>query len=648
VICAHVLNLSTLDSATATIADKLGSRNRRVLLFGESGIGKSTLAAELTQTLTAAGQRCWCIGADPGSPAFGIPGAVCLGEWQDASWVLGDIEALCTLDAGRFRLPLVSAVRCLAKREFDGVLLVDAPGVVRGAAGAELLSGLIQATAADAALVFVRPGQSPPLENELAALAVEMFIVQASPAARRASKRQRARQRTRLWDSYLERAEQRILPFSQLKLIGMPPPLDVAAAWSKRQVALRDGSRTLAVGEVVSCGHDHLRVRLAPGAISAHMLLVRDAQRSHDGLLNTAKPFASATLHYLPPPDVTPYPASASVGGPCPIARVGAATATLVNGIFGDPLLHVRLRHHKRSLLFDLGEGSRLPARIAHQVSDVFVSHAHIDHIGGFLWLLRSRIGDFSSCRIFGPPGICRNIEGLVNGVCWDRIGERGPRFQVTEFHGDRLLRFVVQAGRVDSEPTGEEPAVDGIVLAERAFCVRATTLDHGTPVLAFALEQSKQLNIRKERLLARSLPVGSWLSTLKLHVADDEREARIRLPDGSIERAGVLADELVLITPGQKLVYATDLADTPRNRERLTALAKDAHTFFCEAAFVEANAEQAGRTGHLTARACGEIASSANVEHLVPFHLSRRYETEPGQVYAEVRAVCSRVVVPK
>ncbi len=602
----------------------------------------------MARTLGAAGRRCWCICADPGLPVFGIPGAVCLGEWQAGSWMLADVEALCTLDAGRFRLPLVNAVRGLAAREFDGVLLVDGPGVVRGTAAAELLPGLIQASEADAVVLFARQGQPPLLASELAALAVETFVVQASPAAHRANKKQRARQRTRLWDAHLAQAEERILPLSGLKLIGTPPPLDVASAWNGRQVALRDELRTLAVGEVLRCERDHLRVRLPPQSIGARVLLVRDAQRGHEGFLNTAKPFAAATLHYLPPPDVTPYPARASVSGPCPIVRVGAATATLVNGIFGDPLLHVRLRHHKRSLLFDLGDGSRLPARIAHQVSDVFVSHAHVDHIAGFLWLLRSRIGDFSSCRVFGPPGLSQHIAGFVNGVCWDRVGARGPRFQVTEFHGDRLLRFAVQAGRAGSEAMGEEAAVDGILLAERAFRVRAAVLDHGTPVLAFALEQPKQLNVRKERLQARSLPTGPWLSTLKLHVAGDEREARIRLPDGSIESVGVLADDLILITPGQKLVYATDLADTPPNRERLTALAKDAHTFFCEATFLEANAEQAHRTGHLTARACGEIATRANVEHLVPFHLSRRYEDEPAQVYSEVRAVCSRVVVPK
>lgn len=49
-------------------------------------------------------------------------------------------------------------------------------------------------------------------------------------------------------------------------------------------------------------------------------------------------------------------------------------------------------------------------------------------------------------------------------------------------------------------------------------------------------------------------------------------------------------------------------------------------------------------RTGHLTARACGEIATAAGVERLIPFHFSRRYESDP---YREVRAVCSRAVVP-
>ena len=53
-------------------------------------------------------------------------------------------------------------------------------------------------------------------------------------------------------------------------------------------------------------------------------------------------------------------------------------------------------------------------------------------------------------------------------------------------------------------------------------------------------------------------------------------------------------------------------------------------------------------RNGHLTARACGEIATKAGVARLVPFHLSRRYLTKPQQIYDEVESVCPQVVTPK
>jgi ribonuclease BN (tRNA processing enzyme) len=93
--------------------------------------------------------------------------------------------------------------------------------------------------------------------------------------------------------------------------------------------------------------------------------------------------------------------------------------------------------------------------------------------------------------------------------------------------------------------------------------------------------------------------------------------------------------------------VYATDLADTPSNRERLVAFAAGADVLICEAAFIGADAAQAERTGHLTARACGEIAAAAGVARLIPFHFSRRYETDPDPVYDEVEAGLGRPLRP-
>jgi ribonuclease BN (tRNA processing enzyme) len=333
---------------------------------------------------------------------------------------------------------------------------------------------------------------------------------------------------------------------------------------------------------------------------------------------------------------------------PRPVARVGHFVATLVNGVGGDPLLHVRVQHAQRSLLFDLGEATRLPARIAHQVTDVFISHAHVDHIAGFLWFLRSRIGTFPRCRLFGPPGLARNVAGLVAGVHWDRAAERRPRFEIAELGADgRVQRFALDAGDRAARRLDVRAAARGTLLEEPSLRVRAVTLDHGTPVLAFALEPAAEIKVRKERLAALGVAPGPWLTELKRKVQGGVMKGTVLLPTGRRRGVHTLAADLLLVEPGRKLVYATDLADTADNRRRLTELAAGADTLFCEATFCAAHAAQAARTGHLTARACGEIATAAGVRRLVPFHFSRRYADDPARVYREVAAACARTVVP-
>ncbi len=639
--------LSALPAAPAEIVRAVLARDRRVLLVGQPGAGKSTLVNALAGVLSRSGREYRCIGADPGSPLFGVPGAVCLGRRAAEGWERIATEALCTLDAGRFRLPLVSALQRLVRRPLPGAVLVDGPGVVRGIAGAELLQGIVEAAGVDVVLALVRGERPPPLAPELSALAAEVYAVPAAATARRPGKGTRARARTRLWDAYLEKAAERALDLDRLRLLGTPPPLDVPSAWLGRQLALLDGNRTLAMGEVVALEGTTLQARVPVAAGAATAILVRDAQRLADGRLGTAERFTTEHLEYLPAPEMAPL-ATGTTGGPRVAGRVGAADVSLINGVFGDPLLHLRLRHHRRSLLFDLGEGTRLSARIAHQVSDVFITHAHIDHIGGFLWLLRSRIGEFPTCRMYGPPGLARHVAGLTQGILWDRVGDRGPRFAVSELHGERVRRFMVQAGREGYTPLDERPAPGGLLWEEPGFRVRATTLAHSSAVLAYAFEPARQLNVRKDRLRARGLAPGPWLGELKRRVQAEQMDVPIPLPDGAIEPARALAAVLLLIRPGKKLVYATDLADSADNRRRLIDLARGAHTLFCEAPFLEADAEQAARTAHLTTRACGEIAEAAGVARLVPFHLSRRYEDDPAPIYDEIAQACPRVVVPK
>lgn len=644
---SRALAPKTLPCDPDLLVAKLLSRERRVLLVGPSGSGKSSLAAALATRLAAQGRTIQCLAPDPGSPAFGVPGALNLGAWRDGAWSARQLEALCTLDAARFRLPLTAAAGTLARAVETGTLLIDAPGVVRGVAGAELVESLAQVTDADLILVLNEPDRPLALGGELEGLGVELAWIRPDERAHREGANIRARQRTRLWDLYLEDGAVHRVPLDTLTLLGTPPRRALEA-WQGKQVAFLARGRTPVLGEVLGLEGGELRVLLPRGGQPTATLLVRDAGRDNEGLLATVKPFAADLVHYVPPPDVLTDRRSEADKGPRPVVQVGTAVACLINGVFGDPLLHLRLRHQRRSLLFDLGEGTRLPTRIAHQVSDVFVTHAHADHISGFLWLLRSRIGEDGVCRVYGPPGLAEHIQGFISGILWDRIGDRGPIFEVAEVHGERLWRVRLQAGRQDPVPLVEAVIRDSVLLDDAGFRVRCTLLDHGTSVLAFAYEQALKIQVRKERLMERGLEPGPWLTGLKRHILAGDSGAELKLPDGRRQTVAELAKDLTLCGPGGTLVYATDFADTAENRRRLTALARGAHCLLCEASFLTRDRAQAERTGHLTARACGEIAAAAGVRYLIPFHFSRRYETEPWRVYEEIAAACPQVVIPK
>jgi ribonuclease Z len=307
-----------------------------------------------------------------------------------------------------------------------------------------------------------------------------------------------------------------------------------------------------------------------------------------------------------------------------------------MGGVFGDPLLHVRLMNLKQNLLFDLGDPGRLTGKVAHQVRSVFLSHAHIDHISGFLWFLRSRIGHFGPCRIFGPAGTIRRIESFLNAVTWDRIEENAPVFEVSEIYGASLRRARLRAGGM-SRALPEIPIENGIILKNGDYTVEAVVCDHNIPSVAYALAFQLDIKIRKERLAASGTQSGPWLGKLKACIAAGRLEADVVLPDGRSVTAGELSDDLAIVRPGKKLVYASDMADTPENRKRLTGLARSAHTLFCETGFMAADRERARITQHLTTVAAVDIARKAGVNRLVPFHFSKRYEHNPDSVFEEI-----------
>jgi ribonuclease Z len=321
---------------------------------------------------------------------------------------------------------------------------------------------------------------------------------------------------------------------------------------------------------------------------------------------------------------------------------------TLVNGRSGDPALYIETLFEKRALLFDLGDIATLPARKILRLEQVFVSHAHIDHFVGFDRLLRLHVGREKRIGLFGPAGFVDHVAHKLHSYLWN-LAESYPCdlvLVVTEIDAalaTRTVRFRLQR-TFAGEELGRGQLVDGVVHDEPTFRVSTAVLDHGTPVLGFALEEAAHVNVWKNRLDERQLPVGPWLSALKRAVVEGQPDGfsiNIETPrDDGVARKmslGALRD-LVTVTPGQKIAYVTDVADTPTNRAAIAALARGADILFIEAAFAGEDTAQAAARAHLTTMAAGEIACAAGAKRVEPFHFSARYEGEDERMMAEVQ----------
>jgi ribonuclease Z len=93
-----------------------------------------------------------------------------------------------------------------------------------------------------------------------------------------------------------------------------------------------------------------------------------------------------------------------------------------------------------------------------------------------------------------------------------------------------------------------------------------------------------------------------------------------------------------VTVTPGQKIGYVTDAADTLKNRSEIVRLVRNADVLFIEAPFAQADAALAADRAHLTTAAAGAIAREARVRRVEPFHFSPRYAGEEAHLLEEVQ----------
>jgi ribonuclease Z len=313
----------------------------------------------------------------------------------------------------------------------------------------------------------------------------------------------------------------------------------------------------------------------------------------------------------------------------------------LVNDVFGDPGVYVDIRWSKRALLFDLGHNASLgPTRLL-RAGEIFVSHTHMDHFIGFDAVLRVALGRGKTLRLFGPPGLIDNVQGKLRGYTWNLVDGYPLTIDVQEFE-EGVSRRVVFRADSGFQPSDElsctlaRPSSDSpfTVLEDPMFTVRAVALHHRIPSLAYSLEEQFHINVNKQKLHEAGLPVGAWLKDVKQHIWQGRPDgfrftATLYDEHRRKEREfmlGEVKERFLTISRGQKIAYVVDARYDEQNEAKILALARGADLFYCEAPYLDIDAEKARDRYHLTARQAGLMARKARARDLVVFHFSPRY----------------------
>ncbi|MEW6599678.1 MAG: ribonuclease Z [Nitrospirota bacterium] len=306
------------------------------------------------------------------------------------------------------------------------------------------------------------------------------------------------------------------------------------------------------------------------------------------------------------------------------------------NGPFEDPGLYIRFLREGRAMIFDLGFTTALSSRDILKTSDIFVSHTHIDHFIGFDNVLRTCLKKESPLKLYGPAGFTDCVEGKLRSYTWNLIEDYPIVVEVHEVDNASVKQTVFRAEHSFAREEKGAGSFSGILFKDPVYTVRAVSLDHGIPCMAFSLEEDCHINIDKAGLISMGLSVGPWLRQLKTAVRENRQDSVFTIEGRAYTFSELkgLAD----VTRGQKISYVVDAIGSEQNMKKIVELAKGSDILYIETYFLDEDKDRARDRCHLTAMEAGRIAREAGVGRLEAVHFSPRYMDEPQRLYQEAR----------
>ncbi|MBF2017520.1 MAG: ribonuclease Z [Rivularia sp. T60_A2020_040] len=250
----------------------------------------------------------------------------------------------------------------------------------------------------------------------------------------------------------------------------------------------------------------------------------------------------------------------------------------------------LRLPQRAELWLFDCGEGTqhqilRSDLKMS-QLSRIFITHMHGDHIFGLMGLLAScgLAGNVSHVDIYGPEGLNEYLQAC-------------RRYSHTHF----------------SYPVKVHAVRPGIVYEDAEFIVSCNILHHRVTAYGYRVEEKNRAGkFDVEKAKALEIPPGRVYGQLK-------RGETVTLKDGRVINGSDLCGPTEI---GRKFVYCTDTVFC----ENAVDLAKDADVLIHEATFAHQDSQMAFDRLHSTSTMAAQTALAAGAHHLIMSHFSPRY----------------------
>jgi ribonuclease Z len=268
----------------------------------------------------------------------------------------------------------------------------------------------------------------------------------------------------------------------------------------------------------------------------------------------------------------------------------------------------LRLPQRAEMWLLDCGEGTQ--HQILHsdlkvsQLSRIFITHMHGDHIFGLMGLLAScgLAGNVDRVDIYGPAGLNEYLQAC-------------SRYSHTHF----------------SYPVKVHTVKPGVIYEDAEFTVSCAQLHHRIPAFGYRIaekDRTGRFDIEKAQEL--EIPPGRVYGQLK-------RGETVTLPDGRTINGSELCGPTEI---GRKFAYCTDTVYC----DGAVELARDADVVIHEATFAHQDAEMAFQRLHSTSTMAAQTALTAGAHRLIMTHFSPRYapgnSVELKDLLKEARAI--------